>query len=148
MQYLIQSLPLLDEDLSVSIVGKGPYKHRLVKLADKLRLGNRVRFYQDLPRRELLKMYAKAGVFVLLSRGEAFGNAIAEALAARTPCIVATTSALKERVDNKNCFGIEYPINSDELAKLINRVIGKEVADVKLWDWTEVVEQIRTLYEN
>lgn len=148
MQYVIQSLPLLDEDLSVSIVGKGPYKHRLVKLADKLGLGNRVRFYQNLPRRELLRMYAKAGVFVLLSRGEAFGNAVAEALASKTPCIVATASALLEWIDNKNCFGINYPINNAELAELITKVVGIEVGYVKLWDWTEVVEQIRTLYEN
>lgn len=148
MQYVIQALPLLDKNLCLKIVGKGPYKHRLVKLAGRLRLGSRVRFYQNLPRQELLKMYAKAGVFVLLSRGEAFGNAVAEALAARTPCIVATASALVEWIDNTNCFGIDYPINNAELAELITKVVGKEVGDIKLWDWDEVAQQIRALYEN
>ena len=148
MQYVIQTLPLLDKNLCLKIVGKGPYKHSLVKLVDRLRLGNRIKFYQNLPRKELLRMYAKAGVFVLLSRGEAFGNAVAEALASKTPCIVATASALLEWIDNKNCFGIGYPINNAELAELITKVVGKEVGDVKLWSWDEVAREIAGLYES
>ena len=147
-QYVIKTLPLLDEDFCLKIVGKGSYKHKLVELVDRLGLGNRVEFYQDVPRKELLKMYAKAGVFILLSKGEAFGNAVAEALTSKTPCIVATASALIEWIDNRNCFGIDYPINNEELVKLINNVVGKKVSDVKLWDWNEVVQQIRELYEN
>ena len=35
-----------------------------------------------------------------------FSIVVAEALAAKTPCIMANTSALAEWVDNKSCFGI------------------------------------------
>ena len=148
VQYIIQSLPVLDKDFHLEIIGNGPYKANLVAQINRLGLNNRVKFYENLPRQELVKMYAKAGVFVLLSEHEAFALTVAEALAAKTPCIVASTSALLEWIDNKNCFGIDYPINSAKLAELITKVIGKKVSTVKLWDWTEVVEQIRTLYEN
>jgi len=147
VQHIIQILPLLDNDFCLEIVGKGTYKTNLVAQIKKLGLNNRIRFYQDLPRQELLKMYAKAGVFVLLSRHEAFSIVVAEALAAKKPCIVANTSALSEWIDNKNCFGIDYPIDSNELAKLITEVIGKEVGNVKIWDWDEVARQIAELYE-
>jgi len=147
VQHIIQALPLLDKGLRLQIVGKGPYKGRLVKLIDRLGLNARVSFYQDLPRQELLTMYTKAGVFVLLSQHEAFSIVVAEALAAKTPCIVANTSALKQWVDNKSSFGIDYPVNSDKLAELINKVAGKKVGDAKLWDWDEVTQQIAKLYQ-
>lgn len=146
VQHIIQSLPLLDKDFGLEIVGKGPYKAYLVVLVDKLGLNDRVKFYQDLSWQELLKMYRKTEVFTLLSQYETFSIVVAEALAAKTPCIVANTSALSEWIDNKNCFGIDYPINNAKLAELINKVTGKKVGDVKLWDWDEVARQIAELY--
>jgi len=146
VQYIIRVLPLLDKDSHLEIVGTGHYKGRLVDLVNNLHLAGRVSFHQDLPRAELLKMYAEAGVFVLLSQREAFSIVVAEALAAKTPCIVANTSALAEWIDNKNCFGIDYPVKSDKLVELINAVTGRKVEGVKLWDWDEVSSSIATLY--
>jgi len=146
VQHVVQVLPQLDKDFRLKIVGKGPYKKKLVALIDRLGLDRRVSFYQDLPRRELLKAYAGAAIFVLLSRHEAFAITVAEALAAKTPCIVANTSALGEWVDNQNCFGIDYPVRIDKLAGLINEVIVKKVAEVKLWDWAQVVAELTRTY--
>ena len=147
VQYIIQALPLLDEDFHLEIVGGGTYNRELVALVDRLGLNHRVRFYSYQPHSELPRIYARAGVFVLLSKYECFSIVVAEALAAKTPCIVASTSALKEWVDDKNCFGIDYPVNVDNLAGLINRVIGRSVTDVKLWDWDEVVRELEHVYE-
>ena len=146
IQYVIQTLPLLDSDFRLRIVGTGSYKQELATLTHKLGLNHRVEFYQDLSRGELLKMYAEAGVFVLLSRYEAFAIVVAEALASRIPCVVAKTSALKEWVDNRNCFGVDYPINIHQVARLINEVIGRSVTDVKLWDWDNVVQELQSVY--
>ena len=147
VQHIIQALPLLNKGFRLDIVGKGPYKGRLVKLIDGLGLSDRVSFDKDLPREELLKMYARAGVFVLLSRHEAFSITTAEALASKTPCIVANTSALKEWVDNKNCFGIDYPADSNKLAELIVKAVAVEVKGIKLWSWEEVARQTAKIYE-
>lgn len=147
VQYVIQALPSLDKDFCLEVVGKGPYQANLLALIDRLRLDDRVRFYRDLPRQELLRMYAKAGVFVLLSQHESFSIVIAEALAAKTPCIVANTSALAEWIDDRNCFGTDHPMNDGELAKLIDKAIGAQVQDVKLWDWDKVAQELAQLYE-
>ena len=55
---------------------------------------------------------------------------------------------LSEWIDNKNCFGISYPVDTVELAELITKVIGKKVSSVKLWDWDEVTRKIARLYED
>ncbi len=147
VQYLVQALPLLNEDIRLEIVGKGPYKKRLIRLAKELGVEARVDFHQDLPREKLLDRFVNADLFVMLSKYEAFGIVVAEALASKTSCIVANTSALREWVDNENCFGIDCPISSNQLADLINRVIGKKIGDVKLSYWDQVVRETVRIYQ-
>lgn len=147
VQYIIQAVPLLDAGMRLEIVGNGPYKEHLIRLTKGLGLEDRIDFYQGLSREELLHRYAAADLLVLLSRYESFGITVAEALASKTPCIVANTSALKEWVDGENCFGVDYPIIIDQLAKLLNEVIGRKVGEVKLWDWDDVVEETVRVYE-
>ena len=147
-QYLIRVLPNLRDDIILELVGKGPYKKSLVKLARKLHVEGRVRLFQDLPRTALLQKYADADVFVLLSEHEAFGISIAEALAARTPCILANTSGIKEWIDNENCFGVNFPIEADELIGVISKVIGRELQEVKVSNWEEAVGMLTELYKN
>ncbi len=147
VQYIIQALPLLGDDYRLEIVGRGFYQGELSKLVDKLGLSQRVRFNGFLSRSELIEMYFRVAVLVLLSQREAFSMVIAEALAAKTPCVVANTSALKEWVDNKNCFGVDYPIDIAQLAGIISEVKGKRVTDVKLWDWNDVVRKLEYIYD-
>jgi len=146
IQYLIEVLRLLESDVVLEIVGKGPYKENLVKLAKKLNLTERVKFLQGLPRSELLQKYVDADVFVLLSKHEAYGLSVAEALCAGTPCIVANTSALTEWVDGENCFGIDYPIDLNALADLIKKTSGKSVCKQAILDWSEVTDRLVRLY--
>lgn len=147
VQHIIQALPLLDDNFILEVVGRGTYEMELMRLAEKLGLNHRVRFNRFLPRSELLKMYSRAQVFVLLSQQEAFSIVVAEALASKKPCVVANTSALREWVDNKNCFGIDYPISTDRLAELISKVSNIRVTDVKLWDWDDVVRELEHTYD-
>jgi len=147
VQYLIQALTKLSQDVVLEVVGEGPYKESLVKLTRKLGVENRVKFFHDLPRKDLLQKYTRADLFVLLSKYEAFAISIAEALAARTPCIVASTSALTEWVDGRNCFGIEYPVDVDELGNLVRNVIAKDVGKLKLYDWEYTARELMKIYE-
>jgi glycosyltransferase involved in cell wall biosynthesis len=148
VHHLINALPKLDVSISLEIVGKGPYQETLIRLSRRLGLESRVRFFQDLPRDELLQKYADSDVFILLSEREAFGITVAEALASGTPCVLANTSALTEWIDNQNCFGVNYPIELDELVRVVVETIGRDVNPTKLWDCEEVAEKIAELYCN
>jgi len=146
VQHVIQALPSLDKSIRLEIVGEGSYKGKLIAMARHLGVEGRIDLFQSLYGKRLLDRYANADLFLLLSKYENYAITVAEALASRTPCIVANTSALSEWVDNENCFGIDYPISIDRLATLIGEVIGRQVGEVKLWDWDEVVEETVRVY--
>lgn len=147
IQYLIQVLPRLSKDTVLEVVGKGPYKNALVEIANKMGVLNRVSFYEDLPRDELLQKYVDADVFALLSKHEAYGMTVAEALSSGTPCMVANTSALTEWVDDQNCYGIDYPIDQNQLKNLIEELVGHRVSKIPtILDWEKVTEKILNVY--
>lgn len=147
IQYLIRVLPLLDENVTLDVVGKGPYRESLMEIAQRLGVGKRIRFSHDLPREELLRKFADANVFALLSEHEAYGITVAEALCAGTPCIVTRTSALTEWIDGRNCFGLDLPINLNALAILIRSIIGLRASKPNVLDWDKVVDALIAVYE-
>ena len=155
VQHLVQILPKLENNVVLEIVGTGPSRKQLETEARRLGVLERVSFYENLPRNELLQKYVNADAFVLLSRFEAYSIAVAEALTAGTPCIVANTSALCEWIDNVSCFGIDFPIGLNKLAETVNYVLNNveklSVASTghigsKILDWSEVVARLENLY--
>jgi glycosyltransferase involved in cell wall biosynthesis len=149
IDWLIKVLPRLDTSVSLQVVGSGPHKRSLMQLSRRLALQDRVEFHSNLDREELLQLYSNANVFVLLSTHEAFGNAVAEALASGTHCIVAYGSALEQWVDNENCFGINFPVDLEHLAELITRAIEKDAAGpatARLLDWDDVARMLHEVY--
>lgn len=148
VEHLIRSLLYIDSDISLEIVGKGSQKNSLMMLAKRIGVSNRVSLYQDLPRNELLQKYVNADLFALLSSNESFGVSVAEALSCKTPCIVANASALKEWVDNKNCFGLDNISDPQVVASSIKQVIGKTANYTKLTDWNDVARQVERTYNS
>ena len=151
VQHIITALQYL-EDYNLVIIGKGPYEEELRKLASEINVNDRIEWKKDLPRKELLKQYRSSQIFVFLSSLEAFGITVAEALASRTPCIVANGSALKEFVDDKICFGLNHPINAKELSEKIIEVSEMKINSFdlpkeKIKSWDEVVDECEKVYE-
>lgn len=153
-QYLVEVLPKLGKDVVLQIVGRGPMKPLMEKRAVELGVADRVHFYSNVPRKELLRLFADATVFALLSRYEAYSIVVAEALAAKTPCVVARTSALTEWEDGATCFGVDYPISLNMLAKQITKAMnGKSTdADFRKWygrkilDWDVATRRLEQIY--
>jgi glycosyltransferase involved in cell wall biosynthesis len=147
IQYLIESLSFLPSSYSLRIVGKGRYEVELRKLVSDLNLVNRVVFRKNLTRGELLLEYENANVFALLSKYEAFGISVAEALASGLPCIVADSEALSEWIRYQGVAGIKYPIDVKELADKIQEINGK-TCNCKIISWKEVADRLENLYRN
>ena len=150
VQHLIEVLPKLESEVILEIVGEGSFKSTLVKLAKDLSVENRVSFFQKLSRADVLQKYVDAGVFALLSERESYGMTVSEALLCGTPCIVANASALTEWVDNKDCYGLDYPIDQNRLKFLIEKLIGKKTSRLttSVLDWNDVVEKLLNIYNN
>jgi glycosyltransferase involved in cell wall biosynthesis len=146
IQNIIQCLPELSE-ATLRVVGKGNYAITLHDLAESLRINQRIEWYSDLPRTQLVDMYADADVYVTLSSHEAYGITVAEALLAGTPCVVARGSALEEFIDNKTCLGVDLPINKDELISSIRKLYDEESRyQGKIYDWDEVTDRLLTIF--
>jgi len=150
VQYIISALPRL-EDFKLEIIGKGPYENDLRKLADELGVSERINWQSGVTREELLQHYASADVFLMLSTHEAYGITVAEALAARVPCVVARGSALTEFVDGTRCIGIETPITVDKLVEAIQRLngVGWNIKNlpISISDWDDITDRLIDVYE-
>lgn len=87
LHVLVEAMRQLDATLLIA--GGGPEEGRLRAQVAAAGLGGKVRFLGDVPEEEKPALYRAADVFVLPAhlRSEAFGIALAEALASGLPCV-------------------------------------------------------------
>jgi glycosyltransferase involved in cell wall biosynthesis len=154
VQYILKGLYELQhtfgESAKLKIIGDGPYKGKLSKLAKELNLETSISWHHFLPEEELYREIREADIFLLLSRSENYGIAVAEALGLGVPCIVTKTTALVEFLDETGCFGIGYPPDPTKLAELIVSVIDANTRvgplSERIQTWGQVVGKYETLY--
>jgi glycosyltransferase involved in cell wall biosynthesis len=84
------------KNFKLVIVGEGPEKAYLKKLAEKLGIINSVIFTGFLPNENVQLYYDAADIFVLPSREESFGIVLLEAMAHKLPLIGADNGGIKD----------------------------------------------------
>jgi glycosyltransferase involved in cell wall biosynthesis len=89
-----------DPRLSLDVAGAGPKQAALRRLADSYGLAERVRFHGYADRTVLAALYARASVFVLMSRAESCSMALLEAMAANLPVIASKVGGNVELVQH------------------------------------------------
>lgn len=106
-EYLIRAFARLPErhrDAELVIIGDGPLRRRLEKLARSLGMGARVRFLSSLPHGEVLAHMRKAAMLVLPSvttksgRVEGLGMVLLEAAASGVPAIGSRSGGIPEGI--------------------------------------------------
>jgi glycosyltransferase involved in cell wall biosynthesis len=109
-------------NLKLLILGKGPYKEKLVRYASKVYRGG-VEFLEPQPRQKYLELLSRARYAINPSKHEAFSIFTAEALAIGTPAIVS-----KEIAENLEA----------QTRPLARDLVIAEKAQIKTWN--EVIE--------
>lgn len=145
VQHAVRALKYLP-DYRMLVIGRGPYKAELKRLADREGLGDRVRFMEGLLRKELLRWYATADAFVMLSSFESYGITVAEALAIGTPCVVAKAASLAGFVDGGLCRGVDLPVSPERLAReieMVNRIPYRK----EILDWDDAATRMLAVYQ-
>lgn len=148
VQHIIQALPNLPDDFYLHVVGKGPYKQKLLKQTKNLGISTRIFWSQDLTMDELSEAYYCASVAVLFSEHEQYGYFIGEALASGLPCVVVKKDALSEWVDGVNCIGVSDPTDFEQVANALTTAISRKVSGISLPTWDEYVVSLQRLYDN
>jgi glycogen(starch) synthase len=111
-------LPALD----LVFAGDGFERRRLEDQVARLGLGSRVRFLGSVDRSRLSQLLRGARVFAFPSRGEAFGIALLEAMAAGVPAVATAAGGIPELArDGENALLVQ-PDDRVALAQAIRRL--------------------------
>jgi glycosyltransferase involved in cell wall biosynthesis len=118
---LIKALALLPEGFTLTIVGDGPERSSVERLADSLGVSGRTHFTGTLDREELYGQLTRADLFLLASRREGYSKGCVEAMAHGLPCVVSPVPALVEG------RGLSFtPNDGEDLRDKILRLAGDD----------------------
>jgi glycogen synthase len=118
--------------LNLVFAGDGFERASLEARAAALGLGGRVSFLGSVDRARLPSLFRGARAFAFPSRGEAFGIALLEAMAAGVPSVAAATGGVPELVrDGENAL-LVAPENPEALAEALARVVRDETLRERL----------------
>ncbi len=106
------------------VVGPGPLKEDLARLARSLGVGERVRFWGYRTQTELCEIYGKARVFIMPSTGEGFGIVFLEAWRHGLPVICGNADASSEVVKNEVTGLIVDPDSVSEISRAAVRLLN------------------------
>lgn len=96
VERLIAALPWLPPEYEFVVIGDGPARNAIARLATQLHVGDRLRLLGHVPRNHLLDWYRTADVLVSLSRHESFGLTLLEAAVAGCSVVASDIPAHRE----------------------------------------------------
>lgn len=122
---LIEAMPPIMEkhpDVRLAIVGEGPDKSALQKLAKKLNVADRVEFVGRVPYAEIPNYLKAADIFSFASITETQGLVTMEAMAADLPVVAVEASGTSDIVEHEK-DGLLTRNDSRDLAAGLNRLL-------------------------
>jgi len=124
LEYLIRSAEHVP-DATYLIVGDGPMRKELEAIARHIAPG-RIVFAGRVPDKELPRYYGACDIFILpsISRLEAFGIVVLEAMASGKPVIATDVPGVRDVVIDNVDGLIAEPLNAKDLAEHINRLLA------------------------
>jgi len=158
---IVDALPRCPEDVSLLLIGSGPYKEKLTARVQKAGLEHRVRFLPNRPMEELPQVMNALDVLAVPSWTtahwkEQFGRVIIEAQACETPVIGSSSGAIPQIVGQGGLIFLE-----GDPAKLAERIrklraepeaarqagrIGRCQVEAQ-YTWAQVGRQMGDIYQ-
>ena len=131
-------------DLDLVIAGDGPERERLRERAAQLRLAQRVHLAGAVDRAGIASLLAGARAFALPSRGEPFGIALLEAMAAGVPAVATRAGGVPEFArDGENALLVRVD-DPQELAAALDRVdMNAEVREALVRGGRATADELR-----
>jgi len=127
--YVIRAMPYLRArfpNLVYDVVGDGPGRTDLQRLAAEVGVAEAVRFHGLVSEEALVRYYANADVFIMPSTGEGFGFVFLEAMAQGTPAIGGNRDATPEVIiDGETGFLVD-PNSIESIVNAVSRLLGDE----------------------
>ena len=157
IDHLLEALAELAQPARLLILGEGPERERLRRLAQRLGLAGRVSFGGRVSRVEVLAAMARADAFVLASSYEGLPHVILEAMAAGAPIIAASAGGTPEVVADGVNGLLAPPGRPDLLAQALDRILANPDLAASLteagrataarFDWSQTVSETAALID-
>lgn len=137
---VIEAMPAILKEVPEAVyfvVGRGHYKNELLKLKNKLNLGDKVIFTENARDEELNFFYASSDIFVMPSRRiggdvEGFGIVYLEAALFGKPSVAGNVGGAPEAVLDGKTGLIANPENSEAIAKSIIKLLKDDKLRVQM----------------
>lgn len=123
LQFVLEAIPDIVQripNLNFLIAGDGPEKENLVRLTESLNIQKHVRFLGVI--RDVLPLYHSADVFIFLSKGEATGLVVLEAMASGLPMVLSPYPPMQEIAPGEGAFFVD-PRNTIEIAERVSDLL-------------------------
>ena len=139
------------------VVGDGPAREQYRKLASKLGIGDRVKFFGFVSREEVDEFYAAADLFAFASKTETQGLVVSEAMSYGLPAVVVNSGGAAEAVedgvngfavgDNKDTFAeaVLTTLDSDKRYESMSRAAVESARELSI---PSMVDRIVGVYRS
>lgn len=154
---LVESLIYLPQNYTLEIIGDGPERKKLEKLAINCAARERIKFLGSLFQQNAAQHLRQAHIFARPSRSEGFGNAFIEAMACGVPVIGTLVGGIKDfLIDRKTGLAAETDNPQDtaraimELAQdknLREEIIRNGLELAKFYSWDKIAVSMAKLLE-
>lgn len=156
LQYLIEAAALAGVEVPITIVGEGPFRPALERLAREREVPVRFTGWLERDSEPYRRAFGEAGLFVFPSERESFGMVLLEGMMAGLPCIAAA-GGMPERLLGE--AGLTFKArDSQSLAGVLTRLLGDEALRGRLgtaarerasqYEWPRIAQSIETLLES
>lgn len=133
LEFLLRSMKIRKEtcgsDFRLALIGDGPYRKELVKLAEKMGLKDEVVFVGKAPNQEVKNYCRAADLFVFGSLSETQGIVLLESMAAGTPVLAVRATGTEDVVVNGE-NGYMTEVSETEFAEKMMDILEKKELDV------------------
>jgi glycosyltransferase involved in cell wall biosynthesis len=123
---ILQALRELPSEVVLLVIGAGPRLPDLIGMARRIGVADRVRFCRGVSDDDLPRLLSLADVFVFPSQNrlEGFGLAIAEAMAAGLPVVIADVPGVREVIEDGREGLLAEPLIASDLARKLSVILG------------------------
>ena len=163
-EYIIRAFAIVAKnnpeiECNLELVGKGPDRQKLEKLATELGVADKVHFRGFVPNNDLPQEFAKYDVACYMSNSESFGVSALEAMACECPVVASDADGFTEVIED-GVSGIIVPRRNPEAAAAamqkfidnpqLKEEMGKAARErvCKLYEWDSNVEQMVKIYKD
>lgn len=126
VDHLLYALSEMKTKASLDIVGDGPDREDLVRLARDLGLTPRVRWHGQVPQSKLPELYRHAAAVVVPSVDEGLGLSAVEALLCETPVVAFDSGGLRDVIQHEKTGLLVQPGDRAALAKTLDNLLSRD----------------------